>query len=665
MENPWKDVKSGIGRDLEFVYEFGPFRLNLSEGRLYRGGEVVPLTPKVFKILVTLIEENGRLVEKGRLMTIVWPDTYVEESNLTANISILRKALGESRNQSQYIETVPTRGYRFIAPVVVRSGASAAGLRHPSDDHATPVSSESSDRDESRSEQPVEPRFRSKSLRRRFLVTMGIMIFLGAGLILYAYKRGSHSDDVKPLTPAPLSIAILPFQSYETPADEDYLSLGLADAIICELSHYKGLVVRPPVAIRKFQAPKSDYSQIGRELGVDLIVTGAIQREGECLRVTMLLIQVGNNEIIWSDRLDGRVNETFALGDAISRKLAMALVGHFPDRLALKRQFEGHSDHYQPKEAANQALLKGRKHLYNYTLEDWRKSLHYLTEATRIDPQYAMAYASLAEAYTIGAELYLPPREAWPLAQAAAERAIALDGNLSEAYKSLAIVKALYRWDWNGAEEAFERAIALSPQLATARSWYGWCLLWQGQFDKSMAQLREAQRLDPASCFIGADIGTNLYCQGQHAQAETELKKFVEMDPNCFSALAALGWVYLKQSRFADAVTTFEKTRKIDNSPMVIASLAHVKAQAGDRAAAESLLAELRQRSKREYVSPFAYVLVYQGLGDKDQTFFWLERSYESRTIFLITLKVDPIFESLRDDPRYADLLSRLNLASS
>jgi Tfp pilus assembly protein PilF len=343
--------------------------------------------------------------------------------------------------------------------------------------------------------------------------------------------------------------------------------------------------------------------------------------------------------------------------------LAEALMQQYPGQIALKQQSGGHNEHYQPKNEAHLAFLNGRYYIYSYTLGGWEKSRGFLTEATKIDPNYALAYASLAEAYTIAAELYLSPQEAWPKAQAAAERAIALDGNLSEAYTSLAIVKGLYQQDWKAAERAFAQATALNPQLAMARNWYGWFLLWLGRFDESLAQLREAQRLDPFSPSIRTDIGTHFYCLRKYDQAEAELKKLVEVNADNFSAISMLGWVYARQGRTAEGIAAFEKTRKIDNTPMALAALAHAQARAGALATANQLLAELRQRSNREYVSPFAYVLIYLGLDDKEQTFFWLERAYDTRSLFMITLKVDPIFDQLHGDPRYDDILRRLNLS--
>jgi DNA-binding winged helix-turn-helix (wHTH) protein/TolB-like protein/Tfp pilus assembly protein PilF len=668
MEKPWKDLGVVTERDFQRIFEFGSFRLDTSECRLYRDGKIVPLTPKIFDILVVLVERNGQLVEKERLMQIIWPDTYVEEGNLVANISILRKALGESQGKSQFVETIPKRGYRFIAPVKVFTKSPTVDPQNPlpnfrdnSDlspghDHLTQSGSSSGHR--------IRSWTGARSQWRRLLAATAIAIGLGVGLGFYVYKRIFRADAIQSQAPAFRALAILPFQTMGMPANEEYLGLGLADALITDLSHYKGLVVRPTSAIHKFQAPGSDPLQAGRTLGVDLALTGKIQREGSRLRVTMQLLQVNNKDILWSDKFDGQVSEMFALQDSLSRRLARTLIHQFPGQIDLKQQPGGHNEHYQPKNEAHLAFLNGRYHIYSYTLGGWEKSRRFLTEATNIDPNYALAYAGLAEAYTIAAELYLSPHEAWPKAHAAAERAIALDGNLSEAYTSLAIVKALYQRDWKEAEQAFAQATALNPQLAMARDWYGWFLLWRGRFDESLAQFREAQRLDPLSPFIGTDLGTHFYCLRKYDQAETELKKLVEMHADNFSANSMLGWVYAKQGRSAEAIAVFEKTRKIDNTPMAVAALAYAQARAGNRAPAKQLLAELRQRSNNEYISPFAYVLIYLGLGDKDQIFAWLERAYDTRSLFMITLKVDPLFDQLRSDPRYDDLLRRLNLSS-
>lgn len=667
MEKPWKDVGMENERDIRRIFEFGSFRLDTSECRLYRDGETVPLSPKVFNILVVLVERNGRLVEKERLMEIVWPDTYVEEGNLVANISILRKTLGESHGKPQFVETIPKRGYRFIAPVKVVTKSPEVDPQNslpnfddnngisPDHDHLIQFGSSSG--------RHIEPVAVARAQWRGLLGAAAIIIGLGLGLGYYAYKWIFSADAIQSQAPVIRALAILPFQTIGMPANEEYLGLGLADALITDLGHYKGLVVRPTSVVHKFQAPDSDPFQAGRSLVVDLALTGKIQREGSQLRVTMQLLQVNTEDILWSDKFDGQVSEMFALQDSLSHKLAEALMQQYPGQIALKQQSGGHNEHYQPKNEAHLAFLNGRYYIYSYTLGGWEKSRGFLTEATKIDPNYALAYASLAEAYTIAAELYLSPQEAWPKAQAAAERAIALDGNLSEAYTSLAIVKGLYQQDWKAAERAFAQATALNPQLAMARNWYGWFLLWLGRFDESLAQLREAQRLDPFSPSIRTDIGTHFYCLRKYDQAEAELKKLVEVNADNFSAISMLGWVYARQGRTAEGIAAFEKTRKIDNTPMALAALAHAQARAGALATANQLLAELRQRSNREYVSPFAYVLIYLGLDDKEQTFFWLERAYDTRSLFMITLKVDPIFDQLHGDPRYDDILRRLNLS--
>jgi TolB-like protein/Tfp pilus assembly protein PilF len=567
-------------------------------------------------------------------------ERYQSASDLLSDLKDLKEEL-----------TIADRGLR-----IVEEGAFVDNKNSPSTRQDHPAQSGSSSRNH------IESKALAKGPGRGLLaaaIAVGIVVIIG----FYVYKRISRPDAIQSRAAAFRALAVLPFQPLGMPANEEYLGLGLADALITDLSNYKGLVVRPTSAVNKFLTAGSDPFHAGRELGVDLALTGKIQSEGPRLRVTMQLLQMNTETILWSDKFDGQTSEMFALQDSISRKLAQTLMRQFPGQIALKQHTGDNSENYQPKNEAYLAYLNGRYHIYSYTRDGWEKSLGFLTEATKIDPHYALVHASLAEVYTVAADHYLSPREAWPQAQAAAERAIALDGNLAEAYMSLAIVKALHQRDWEGAEQAFEQATALNPQLATARDWYGWILLWQGRFDESLAQLREAQRLDPFSPSIGTDIATFFYCINKYDQAETELKKLLERDANCFSAISMLGWVYIKQGRIAEAVAAFEKTLKLDNTPWTVAQLAHAQARAGDRATAERLLAELRRRSNNEYVSPFAFVTVYLGLDDKEQTFAWLERAYGLGSVDLITLKVDPIFDPLHGDPRFRDLLRRLNLS--
>src|SRR5262245_16660594 len=369
MEKPWKDLGSESERDFQRTYEFGSFRLETSECRLSRDGEMVPLTPKVYNILIVLLEHNGRLVEKERLMQIIWPDTYVEEGNLVANISILRKALGESQGKPQFIETVPKRGYRFIAPVKVVTKPRAAEPQNSPQDFGN-SEGVSSDQDRlaqagsspeghliSRSEAITPWR---RLLASSLIVISLVFICLSVGLGYYAFKRISSASGMPSRANGFYSLAVMPFQTIGLPANEEYLGLGLTDALITDLSHYKGLVVRPTATVRKFLAASPDPLQAGRELGVNLALTGKIQREGPRLRVTMQLLQVSNEDILWSDKFDGQVSEMFALQDTLSQKLAQTLINQFPGQISLKQQNSGHSEHYQPRNEAHLAYLNGR-----------------------------------------------------------------------------------------------------------------------------------------------------------------------------------------------------------------------------------------------------------------------------------------------------------------
>jgi len=658
MEKPWKASETESEPDTLHIYEFGSFQLDPTERRLYRDGATVLLTPKVFDILVVLVENRGRLIGKERLMQSVWPDAIVEEGNLTANISILRKALGESQDERQFIETVPKQGYRFIAKVKkVRKSVPAVQHEDSANSHLYEISQTTPKSGKGSFPHPSQ----GKTWVSKRILWLAAGILLAGGSLGLAFYLKTRPPIPQPKTVI-RSLAVLPFQLMGLTADDEFLGLGLADALITEFSQKKELIVRPTSVIYKYQSGPVDPRQVGRELGVEAILVGNVQHQKDRLRVTMQMLRSADGALLWSGKYDGQDDEIFALQDTLSRGLLTALSQQKNGQIEIQQQTGRPSEHYAPKNEAYVAYLRGRYHLYRYTFASYKKSLEFLTEATKLDPNYAQAFASLAEIHLVAAELYLPPNIVLPLARIAAEKALALDDSLAEAHTSLALVRAQLDWDWNGAEQAFLKAIEINPRLTTARDWYGWYLLWQGREAESIAEFLAAQDIEPLSLSVGTDVGTYYYCLRQYDRAKTELEKITELDTNYFPAHAMLGWVYLQQGRFPESIGAFEKALRLDDTPVAVAALAHVQARSGNRQSAETLLADLKQRERSEYVSPFVHVLLYLGLDDAEQTFNWLQKAHQEHSIYLIYLKVDPIFDPLRKDPRYADLMRELNL---
>ncbi len=591
---------------MSHIYEFGPFRIETRKRRLLRAGEMVPLTPKSFDTLLALVQHNGKLLDKDELMSLVWPDTVVEEANLTQNVSVLRRVLGDDPNERKYIATIPGRGYHFIADV-----------REVLDEESDLIF--------------------AKRTRARLVI-----------------------EDVIETALPTKSLCVLPFNAMGAGLGDDYLGLGIADALITKLSNLRQVVVRPTSAVLKYAGLSQNSVAVGRELRVESVLEGCIRRDSNRIRVTVQLVSVREEALLWADQFDESFTDIFAVEDRISAQVAEALMlqitGEEHKQLT-KRQTEN-ADAYQH-------YLKGLYYTNKATIAGAMKGIEQYQRAIDLDPNYALAYAGLAEAYTWLSHLHLSPHEAMPKARAAAAKALEIDDTLGEAHFALALVKMWYDQEWSTAEREFTRAIAFNPNSATVRLWYGCYLAARGRFDEGVAELKKAQELDPISLLAIAMMGWALYFARRYSQAIEEFQKAIELDANFYHAYWGLGWAYDQKGDYAEAALHLQKAMTLPGGagPEVIAALGHVYARSGKRHEAERLLDELLKLSAQSYISPFYLSLIYVGLAEKDRALEYLEKAYEDRFEWLVQLKVDPPFECLHSDTRFTALLQRLNLS--
>ena len=631
----------------QLLYEFGPFSLDTGERILFRDGRRIPLKPKVYDTLVVLIRSGGRVVEKEELKKEVWPNTFVEENNLTGNIFALRRAFGEH----QYIETIPRRGYRFTADVrqlKVEEGEVAETLGAKTK-LATKDVPQIADSDLSE---------RRGGFWRAALIPTLIALFalaLIAGVILY--RRAPRGERTTSNSSAIKSIAVLPFKPLGEQSGDDVLSLGMADALITRLSNLQQLVVRPSSSIVRYTAPDQDPLEAGRQQKVDAVLDGRIQLTTERVRVTVQLLRVQDGKQLWADKFDEKFTDIFALQDVISERvtsaLALQLTGSEQDRLTKR---------YTENAEAYQLYLKGRYFWNKRTGESLQKGIEYFRQAIEKDSRYALAQAGLADSYIIlGNFGLLPPNEAYPKAKVAAEEALKVDPDLVEAQVSLAFVKCLFERDWQEAEAGFKRALELNPNYGPAHQWYGVSLAGAGRLDEAVAQVKRAQQVDPLSLTINAVVGWMLYFAREYDKAIEQEKIVLEMDADFALAHRYLGLIYEQKGMYAEAISEFQKAEALSAArPLDSGSLGHAYAIAGKKAEARQILKRVSERSPQVYFPAHDVALMYLGLGEKDLAFDWLDKAFQERSPWLMHLNVDPRFDPVRSDPRFRDLIRRL-----
>ena len=666
------------------IYEFGPFRLDAQKRLLLREGEPVKLFPKEFDTLLTLVERSGELLDKDELMRRVWGEVVVEESNLTTNISHLRKILGEKPNHHQYIVTVPGQGYRFVA------GVRAAGFDELMIRERTRVTLEQEEEacavepttntevttDKSRDPADIDAATQvgparllpatpvgSIAIRSKYYpIVGGALVLLLASLAFIFWQRlsGSSAPDQKQVLAPVKSIAVLPFRPLVEGGRDEALEMGMADTLITKLSNIRGLVVRPISAVRKYGGLEQDSAEAGREQRVDAVLDGSIQKSDKTIRVSVRLVKVSDESTLWASQFDQQITDIFAVQDSISHRvaaaLALTLTGKERERLTKR---------YTENAEAYQLYLIGRNHWNGRTEEKIRKGIDYFNKALEKDPEYALAHAGLSDSY--GMLVFysaLSPKEGFPKAKAAAIRALDIDDNLAEAHTSLASVIGHYDWDFAEAEREFERAIELNPNYPTAHHWYSLQLAVSGRFSEAISEARLARDLDPLSPIINSDLGQTLRWAGRLDDSIDQLHATIAMHPDFAYAHFLLGLAYLQKGAHEQGIAELHKSRELfGGRSEELGALGHAYATSGRRDKALKLLSEVNRLSKQRHISPLIAAGIYLGLGDKDRVFELLEKAYQDRDFRIGLLLVEPAFVGLKSDPRYADLLKRARLA--
>ncbi|MCI0491144.1 MAG: winged helix-turn-helix domain-containing protein [Blastocatellia bacterium] len=638
------------------LYEFGSFTVDPVKRLLLKDGSPVALSPKAFDALLILIENSGRVVERNELIEKLWPDTFVEEINLNVQISLLRKSLGEQPNEHRYIVTVPRKGYSFVAEINrIENGT---GDRSEHEDFTSAATIEDQNRQEVSSQEETNPdgkaafAWPSGERSNRLPIALSLLALIIIGITSYAWLTGARQPS--DLQPSGGSIAILPFK-HLTSNEDDYLGVGIADALITKLSNIDRIIVRPTSAVLKYSDAAADPMAAGRELEVDLLLEGKIQRAGDRIRVTVQMLRMRDGAALWADSFDESYTNIFGVEDSISRRVAEAVKTNLnvEEKKSLVK-------HYTENTQAYQAYIRGRYHWNKRTGEELIKAIGFFEEAIERDPGYGLAYAGLADSYNLmsiyGGRL---PKDVYPKAKEAAMKAIELDDTLAEAHTSLAYAKMRHDWDWAGAEADFKRALDLAPGYATAHHWYGEYLMLRGRADEAKAAFERALELNPLSVIINSDLAWVLYYGRDYDAAINQSRKALELDRDFIPARLALANAYAEKGMYEEALAEFGYN---DIMKSYWFHIGYILAKSGKRNQALRILNKNEMIYKGHPQLPHPLAVIHAGLGDKDRVIELLEEGYRNHLEVLLYMKVDPRFDSLRSDERFQDLLSRIGL---
>lgn len=636
------------------IYEFEGFRLDARQQELKRGAEKLALTPKAVELLTVLIERRGQTVTREEILELLWRDTYVDESNLTVTVSMLRKAFGARANDRHFIETVPKRGYRFNAEV--RKLADELVVERQTKTHIKieTVEDEKADAAKLEAMTNLDRRVRRQSVA--LVAVVACVVIFGAGLVFY-FARGSENAQTFAAGTAnqPRAIAVLPLKNLSKDADES-LSIGLTDALISKLGNVKTLAVRPTSAILPFAAATETPQTVGKQLKVEAVLEGTIQKIGERVRVSVQLVRTADNQVLWSGNFDEEARDLFKFQDAfaasISEALAFKLTDAERNRLARRETDNGE---------AFQLYLKGRYYWNKRTVKDFQTSIEFFEQAREKDPDYALAYVGLADAFQLLTEYGgMSAAEAYAKAREAATRAIELDPNAGEAHTSLAYIAAFYDWKFAEAEREFQRAIELAPNYATARQWHSEYLIAAGRFDEAFAEIERARQLDPTSLIIASDIAGHFYMTRQFDKAVEQSNRVLEMNANFLYAYAFLWLAHEQKGNFAEAADALLKCDAIFTPPELFNAERAAYERGGWKQIWQVKYEQATAPPMSAIYSDYHRAIFAFRTGDRERTFEWLEKSFQARNRWIVNLKYDPQWDAIRQDARFDELVRKV-----
>ena len=649
------------------ILRFGPFELRSRTKELYRGGIRLKLRPQPFQVLRVLLENAGEVVSREELRNLLWPsDTFVDfEHGLNSSVKELRGILGDSVRNPRYIETLPKIGYRFL--IAVENAAAVPGSL---EDQATAEaetatlqslalpSNQPSGQMEPREEEPAN----AFSIGRKWSVPLATCAILVAvfGLL---YFRGLRAKTIaKPATQR-MMLAVLPFQNLTGDPAQEYVTDGFTDEIIANLGRVdpKQLAVIGRTSVMRYKHSGEPIPKIGKELGVQYVLEGSVRSDSSRIRVTAELIRTSDEQRLWTHEYDRAKTSLIEIQQEIAQQTSdgiFAALGTHPEGPGGLLVQPASGSNYE----AYLHYLRGRYFWNKRSSAGFQQAINEFQEAIAKDPSYARAYAGLADSYSLTTTYGLSSAsEYMPKAREAALHAIALDPSLAEAHTSLASIAQSYDWDWQAADKEYKRAIELDPNYATAHHWYAESLAFRGRFDEAFAEMETARELDPLSLIIGADYGAVLYFARKYDAAIQQFRIVLDMEPR-FGRAHMIDYAFAQTGRYSEAIEDVERWRQQEDAAWAWPMEVYVFGRWGKVESARKAMGEMTKRGTVRYIEPSAFLVANIGLGNDKEALTWLERACARRSQTVTAIKVDPIYDPLRNDPRFQAILKQVAL---
>ncbi len=638
-----------------YRYEFGLYRIDPIEQILYRHQEALHLSPKLVETLLFLLENSGRVIAKEEFQTHLWPDTFVEEINLARNISLLRKTLSEGAAGEQFIETIPKRGYRFLAPVKkVQLPTPQITLQvAPPSQMSEPAEVAPSVHNEPTlpAVETLAPASKSQTAVRGRMRLILIPTVLLLGLLGLAVVSGSLFQSTERAARSIKSLAVLPLKITGAGPETEYIGFGLTDMLITRLGALRQFAIRPTSAITKYA--ESDVQAAGRALQVEAVVTGHAYLVGSRIRVSVQLVSVSSNQITWSGTFDGEVTNLFTVQDEMATQLASVLTQQKNPGAGAALAQRRSSD---PQAQTN--YLKGR---YFEDRREWQKAFQFYQAATQADPQFAPAWVGMARGYCFGAGGISHPLQYMPKAKECALRALQLDEGLADAHSVLATVLENYDWDWQGAEAEYRKAVAL-PNSTAAHFGYAECMAFQGRFNEAIVEVQRVLESDPLSLAVSSNIATIHYYARQYDQAIEWSQKTLELNPRHAVAYLMLGAIYEKKGMQQESIAARLKAKELSGeAPETIATLKRAMAESGWAGYWRKELEIAQAQRTKDYYPAYVIATIYARLGEKETAKQMLHEAFAERAL-MTALKIDPILDEVRADPEIRALIVKIGL---